>query len=280
MIAIAYSLAAALSWGVADFAAGLKSRKLGVLTVLLWVEAGGLMTILVVIAATGEPLPDRRTLLFAILAGGLGQSGLAAFYRAMSIGTMSIVAPISAAGVTLPVLVGVASGDRLGTFVALGLLVTFVGIVLASHEEALEEQRGRPGRAAVGLALVAALGFGGYFVFADVAADGSIMWLLAIARMTGLPVVAALTWRRRAPLLADPRDTGALLLVGQADLAATALYGVAATKGALSIVSVIGALYPVATILLARLILHERITPTQTAGVLAALAGVGLVSAG
>lgn len=280
MIAIAYSLAAALSWGVADFAAGLKSRRLGVLTVLLWVEIGGLLTILTAIAVTGEPLPDRRTLLYAVLAGGLGQSGLAAFYRAMAIGTMSIVAPISAAGVTLPVLVGVVTGDRLGMLVALGLLVTFLGIILASREQELEPQRARAGRASVGLALLAAVGFGGYFVFADVAADRSLMWLLAIARMTFLPVLLVIARRRRAPLLPGRRDAGALLLVGQADLAATALYGVAATKGALSVVSVIGALYPVATILLARLILHERLTGTQTAGVLAALAGVGLVSAG
>jgi uncharacterized membrane protein len=280
VVAIALSLAASLSWGLADFAAGVKSRQLGVLTTLLWVQGGGILTVLTVIVASGEPLPDGRTVLFAALAGIVGQSALGMFYRALAVGSMSIVAPISATGVTLPVVVGLATGDRVGTLVGLGLLVTFAGVVLASREEALEEERAKGSRAAIVLALVAAAGFGCYFVFADVAADGSIMWLLAIGRLVSSPVVALLAWRRRAPLIPARRDALQLLLVAQFDLGATALYGVATTKGALSVVAVIGSLYPVATVLLARLVLHERITRTQAAGVAGALTGVALVTLG
>jgi drug/metabolite transporter (DMT)-like permease len=278
--AIALSLAAALAWGMSDFVGGLKSRQLPVAIVLLWVQGAGLIAVLAVIVVTGEPLPDGRTLLFSIVAGVCGLSALAAFYRALSIGTMSIVAPISATGITLPVVVGLASGDMLSAVVAAGLVVTFAGVLLASREEALEEERAHASRTAIVLAVAAAAGFGGYFVFSDVAADGSILWLLTLGRLAVLPVVALVACRQGHSLIAPAAHRPVLIGAGLVDLGATALYGLANTHGALSIVSVIGSLYPVVTILLARVVLHERITRTQTAGVAAALVGVAMVSAG
>lgn len=280
MAAIALSLCASLSWGLADFMAGLKSRRLGVLTVLTWVEASGLLVTLAVILATAEPLPDSRTLLYAAIAGVAGVSALGAFYRALSVGTMSIVAPISATGVMLPILVGLISGDPLTALIAIGLVVAIGGVLLASREEVDELEARGPNRPAVLLALVAAAGFGLYFTFADIAADGSILWLLAIGRIVALPVLLALGARNSQPLLPAPPDRWQLVLIGCADLAATALYGIATTRGALSVVSVIGSLYPVVTVLLARAVLEERLSRTQAAGVLFALLGVGLVSAG
>jgi drug/metabolite transporter (DMT)-like permease len=278
--AIALSLCASLSWGLADFMAGLKSRRLGVLTVLGWVEATGLLIVLAVIVATAEPLPDARTLLYALIAGSAGVAALGAFYRALSMGTMSVVAPISAIGVVLPVIVGLASGDTLTAVIAVGLVASVAGVLLASREEVDELERGGPNRPAVLLALVAAAGFGTYFTFADVAADGSILWLLALGRIVALPLIVGLAVRAGAPLAPTRGDRGQLVLIGTADLAATALYAAATTRGALSIVSVIGGLYPVVTVLLARFTLEERLSATQAAGVALALAGVGMVSAG
>lgn len=280
MEAIALSLCAAASWGVADFFAGLKSRSLGVLTVLTWVEATGLVVVGAVIVITGEPLPDARTLITAALAGAAGFSALGAFYHALSIGTMSIVAPISATGAILPVVVGLASGDTLQAVVAVGLGVTICGVLLASREEVAELERSGPNRQAILLALAAAVGFGLYFTFADIAADGSILWLLATGRIVALPAIIALAKRRGHPLVPAPRDRWQLATVGVADLAATAFYGVATTLGALSIVAVIGSLYPVVTVLLARGLLKEQISRLQALGVALALAGVGMVSAG
>lgn len=283
MGAIAYSLLAAASWGVADFSAGLKSRSLGVLTVLLWVETVGLTAVMIVIVATGTGLPDGRSLLAAAIAGAAGFSALGAFYRALSIGTMSIVAPISATGVVVPVVVGLATGDSLTTLVGAGLVVTFVGVLLASREEVAEltgEAAAAPDRRAILLALGAAAGFGVYFSFADVAADGSVLWLLATGRIVILPPVIALALRRRVSLVPAPRERWQLAAIGLADLAATGLYGVATTRGALSIVSVIGSLYPVITVLLARGVLKERISRGQAVGVGIAFAGVAMVSAG
>lgn len=280
MAAIALALGASLSWGLADFVAGLKSRRLGVLTVLAWVEASGLAVVVAVILLTGEPLPDGRTVLFSLLAGACGTTALGLFYRALAVGTMSIVAPISATGVMLPVVVGLASGDELTTLIGIGLAVTVAGVLLASREEVSELGEGGPNRPAILLALGAAVGFGLYFTFADVAADGSVLWLLTLGRVVALPFIVLLALRSAAPLLPPAAERAPLALVGCADLAATGLYGLATTRGALSVVAVIGSLYPVATVLLARGVLKERISPAQAAGVALALLGVGLVSAG
>ena len=223
MAAIVLSLCAAASWGLADFFAGLKSRRVGVLPVLLWVEATGLVVVAAIIVATGEPLPDTRTLVTALIAGVAGTSALGAFYRALSIGTMSIVAPISATGVVLPVIVGIATGDTLQAVVAVGLAVTVCGVLLASREEVDELEHGGPNRPAILLALVTALGFGLYFTFADIAADGSILWLLALGRIVSLPAIAiARPPRPRSRWCRPARDRWQLMAIGCADLAATA----------------------------------------------------------
>ena len=280
--AIALSLAAALTWGFSDFAAGLKSRRLPVAVVLVWVECAGLAAGLTAIVVSAEPLPDGRTLLFSLIAGVCGLGGLAAFYRGLAIGTMSVVAPISAAGVTLPVIVGIASGNQLAFVVACGLAVTFVGVVLASREPRHEPGRSRPGsgRQATLLALAAALGFGCYFTFGDVAADGSILWLLTAGRVPLLPLIFVVARRQGHALLPPSIERPQLVAIGLVDLTATGLYGLANTHGALAIVAVVGSLYPVVTILLAQLVLHERMSRGQALGVATALVGIAMVSAG
>jgi drug/metabolite transporter (DMT)-like permease len=279
MVAIALALGASCCWGIADFTGGLKSRHLPVPLVLLVVEGTGALAVALVIAATHEPLPDTRSVVFSLVAGTAGILGLAGFYRALAIGTMSIVAPISATGVALPVIVGIATGDRLSTIVSAGLVVTVAGVVLASREQNADAGGAAADRLSIGLALMAAVGFGTYFALADVAADGSVLWLLLLARIAVLPVMAGAVLIARPPL---PRrgDLVTLAGAGLLDITATGLYGVANTKGALSIVSVVGALYPVTTVLLARLVLSERLHPIQAAGVAAAFAGVALIVAG
>lgn len=279
MLPVLLSLAASGCWGTADFLGGLQSKRVAVAIVLLVVEGTGLVGVLVIIAVTGEPFPGTRAVLLALVAGVGGVIALGCFYRALSIGTMSIVAPISATGVALPVVVGIATGDRLSTVVAAGLAVTVIGVVLASREHHDDAERASAGRLSVGLALVAAVGFGSYFVLSDAAADDSVLWLLALSRIIPVPALAVFAWRRglRPPAA---RSTLVLAAAGTLDCGATALYGVANTKGALSIVAVVGSLYPVMTLVLARAVLGERIRPVQKAGVAAALAGVAMIAAG
>jgi drug/metabolite transporter (DMT)-like permease len=258
MIAVLLSLAASSCWGVADFLGGLQSKRVPVAVVLCVVEGAGLAVVLAIILATDEPFPGSRAAILSVVAGIGGVIALGCFYKALAIGTMSIVAPISATGVTLPVVVGIATGDRLSTIVAIGLAVTFVGVLLASREQHDDAGRAAAGKLSIALALVAAVGFGSYFVMSDAAADDSVLWLLALSRSIPVPALALFAWTRgmRAP---TGRAAGTLVVAGTLDCGATALYAVANTKGALSIVSVVGSLYPVMTLILARAVLGERI---------------------
>jgi uncharacterized membrane protein len=279
MTPVLLSLAASCCWGVADFVGGLQSKRVAVPVVLAMVEGIGLVLVLIVIAATGEPLPGGRAVVLSLVGGVGGVLALGCFYRALSIGTMSIVAPISATGVALPVIVGVATGDDLSAVVSAGLAVTVVGVILASREAHEDERRAAAGRLSIGLALLAAVGFGSYFVLSDAAADASVWWFLVLSRVIPVPALIAIAYWRRMPPPA-PRPAVLLAVGGTLDCGATALYALANTKGALSIVSVVGSLYPVTTVVLARVVLGERIRPVQRVGVAAALVGVAMIAGG
>ena len=186
---------------------------------------------------------------------------------------MSIVAPISATGAVLPVIVGVATGDDITALLGVGLALTLVGVVLASREE----DAGHASRQSIVLALAAALGFGTFFVVYDAAADQSVLWAVLVARLVAVPLVGGLVLAQRERLPRG-RDLAVLCGAGCLDLAATGLYALANREGALSVVAVVGSLYPVATVLLAQAVLNERVRPAQAAGVVLAFAGVATVS--
>jgi drug/metabolite transporter (DMT)-like permease len=280
VLAVGLALLASACWGVADFIAGLTSRRLAALLVLLVQQAVGGVIVAVVVLAAGEEPPGDRAIVLSVLAGVAGAVALGAFYRGLAVGTMSVVAPISASGVTLPVAFGIATGDEVGALVAVGLVLTIAGVVLASRER---DEHGAPAasRASIGLALVAAAGFGAFFTLSDGAADDSVLWLLLISRTTAVILLAlVIAATRTQPQVPRARDLWTLSLVGVLDLAATGLYAVANTEGMLSVVAVVGSLYPVATVLLARAILGERLRAAQLAGVVLAFAGIGVVIAG
>jgi drug/metabolite transporter (DMT)-like permease len=278
-MAIVLALLASCCWGVADFTGGLKSRRIPVLAVMFLVEGTGMVLVLALIVIEGTPLPGTVGIVYSLLAGMAGIVALGAFYRALAIGTMSIVAPISAAGVAIPVVVGVVTGNHLSVVVSLGLAVTVGGVALASREVHEDEEAARAGRTSIMLALAAAVGFGSYFALSDRAADSSILWLLVLSRLAVVPAIGAILLARR---VAPPARADAVTLVaaGTLDVTATGLYALANTKGALAIVSVVGSMYPISTVLLARAILGERLRPIQAAGVAAALGGVALIAAG
>jgi drug/metabolite transporter (DMT)-like permease len=279
VLAVVLSLVASAAWGFSDFFGGLFSRRLPMPSVLLVIEVGGLLTAGTILLVSGDAFPDTRHALTALVAGLVGITGLAVFFTALSVGTMSIVAPLSATGAIVPVAVGVATGDRLTAVIVTGLVLTLLGIVLAGRE-ADDPDRDRAGdRKAIALSLVAALCFGTFFVAYDSAADGSLAWAIVLARLPAIPLVGLVVWRRRLEL---PRGQDLVRLVGaaQLDCIATSLYAVAITRGALSVVAVVGSLYPVTTVLLARFVLGERLQRVQAAGVTAALFGVALISLG
>jgi drug/metabolite transporter (DMT)-like permease len=278
-MAIVLALLAALSWGTSDFVAGVASRRLSVPLVLILMECSGLAVALTITLATHEPYFSAAQAAQAVGAGIAGVLGLGCFYRALAIGTMSVVAPISATGVALPVVVGLATGDRPSAAQALGLVAIVLGVVLASREQHADVAAAQAGRTALMLALLSAVGFGGFFALTDAPADGSILWTVVITRLAPMPFVLVLLSRIRPPR-PSRRLALVVLAAGTVDLAATACIAAANTKGDVSVVSVLGGMYPVVTVLLAAAVLHERLRASQLAGVGTALGGVALVVAG
>jgi drug/metabolite transporter (DMT)-like permease len=277
MLAIGLALGASLSWGLGDFLGGLKSRSLHVLAVLALSQAAGFGAVLVWLALAGDAFPGWTAVAWAAAAGAGGCLGLAALYRGMAVGAMGIVAPISAVAAAIPFTVGVASGERPGALQVAGIALALLGVALASREPRADGG----GRAAgAGLALVAALGFGLYFVFLDRAADASVPYAVSTARGVSSLLAIAAALAVGVSLRPGLRHVPVLVAVGLCDVGANVLFGLASTRGFLSVVSVLSSLYPIVTVGLAAFLLHERIAPAQRLGVAGALAGAALITAG
>ncbi len=280
MLAIASALTSSLCWGLADFVGGLQSRRLPVLVVLLVSQGAALIGVLALALASGAPFPAAGRVAVGMAAGAAGVLALACFYRGLAIGTMSIVAPIAATGAAVPVIVGMLTGERPSTAQLVGMGVAMAGVVLASREIHEDAQRAADARLAVILALLTALGFGLFFVGMGRAAEGGVLWALVTARVSSVACVSLLVLRSR-PSFAGVRPALApLVLIGLLDAGANGLFAFASTEGLLSVVAVLGSLYPVVTILLARAVLGERVRRIQEVGIVGALAGVALIAAG
>jgi drug/metabolite transporter (DMT)-like permease len=277
VLAIALALGASLSWGLGDFVGGLKSRSLHVLTVLVLSQVVGLAAALTWVVASGDGFPGWPATAWAAAAGASGCVGIGTLYRGMAIGAMGIVAPISAVAAVIPFTVGIASGERPSVLQVFGILLALAGVGVASREPS-HEGGGRAN--GIGLALMAALAFGLYFVFADRAADESIPYAVATARGVSLLLALVAALVVGAALRPGRASLPALATVGLCDVGANMLFSLATTRGFLSVVSVLSALYPVATVVLAALVLHERVSPIQRSGVAVALVGAALITAG
>ncbi len=288
MVAILLSLACSACWGCSDFLGGLCIRRAAVGAVVAGTELAGLVPLAILVAAQGHGAPDTAALLEAAGGGVATVVALVAYYQALAIGTMSVVAPVASTGGVVPVLVGVFTGERPGILSLAGIVVAVVGVVLASREDG----GGRPsgGRTARVLALAAGMGFGLYLVALQRAAGQDVAWALAVSRGTSVVVVAGagallLGVGGRARALAHPAPRGLagwvpVAVVGLLDAGANAFYALATTHGLLSITAVASSLYPAVTVLLARVVLAERLLALQGAGVVAVLGGVVLLAAG
>jgi drug/metabolite transporter (DMT)-like permease len=275
MRSIALALGASLTWGVSDFFGPLKGRRLGTLRVLVYVQLGGLVVIALMVAIRGKG-PAGLDVLLAIPAAISGTLGLYAYYRGMGVGAMSIVAPIAGISAAVPVVFGIATGDRPSLLQWLGIAAALSGVFLASREPG----RGGKVAAGVGLALLAAIGFGGYFPPMHAAGNADFWWASLIFRLTSTSVILAAAAIRRPSLAIQPIQIPVLALIGTGDMLGNFFFAAAATSGLVSITSVLASLYPIVTIMLARFALKERVARSQEAGIALTLAGVALISAG
>lgn len=280
MVAAGLGLASALAWGLADFVGGLKSRKLAVLVVLVLSQAMGLLLIGGVVLARGEGPPGADFALYAALSSLAGTAGLAAFYRGLAVGAMGVVAPISATAAVIPVAVGVASGERPSAGQGIGIALALIGVAVASRESSEAAQRGGQIAAGVGLALIAALGFGTFLTVIGKASEGDVLWAILVNRIVGVGLLVGIALWRRPSFAMDAGDLRGVLAIGVFDMAANTMYAAATTRGLVSVVAVLASLYPITTVVLAHTVLRERVHRVQQAGALTALIGVVLITAG
>jgi drug/metabolite transporter (DMT)-like permease len=280
VLAFGLALGAALAWGTADFLGGQTTRKLPVLGVLLVSQGFGLVVVGLAVAVGADNAPAIAELAYGVLAGLALALGLGALYQGMAVGVMSIVSPISAAGAVVPIAFGLVRGERPSLVQGAGVAAALAGVVLISRDG--ERPSGARGRstAGVGLGLVAAAGFGAFFVGIDLAAGAGVLWATASQRTGVLAAVLVALAVVRSPLHVPRRLVVPLISIGALDLAATLLFAAGTREGLTSLVSVIASLYPAGTIALAFLFLGERLDRVQQAGAAGVLAGVALIAGG
>jgi drug/metabolite transporter (DMT)-like permease len=273
------ALLGAMSWGTGDFFGGLASRRAHVLTVLVVSQAVGLLGVAAWALASGDAPPGIGDMLPAAGAGAAGAAGLAALYRGMAIGAMGIVAPISAVSPAVPLGVDLLRGDAPAGIQWAGIATALAGVVLLAREPG-GSARGAGLAAGVSLALVAALGFGLFVVGLDAASDGGATWAVVVARTSSTVLALCAVLVVSAPVRPPRSLLPALAAVGLFDTTANALVAVATTYGSAGIVAVLSALYPLTTIVLARIFLAERLDRHRRVGGVLALAGAALVAIG
>jgi uncharacterized membrane protein len=277
-VAVLLALASALVYGTADFCGGLASRRASAQTVVAASQAVGLVLLLVLLPWFGGGA-SPADYAWAAGAGAAGALGLVLFYRALATGVMSVVAPVTAlCAAAVPVIVGLALGDRLGVLAALGIVLALVAVVLVSAEEGLASLR-RVRSARLGAPLLAGVGFGLFFVLLDRTSSGSGLTPLIAARGTAVLLLVLLTLARRTSLRVPRAALLPVLLGGALDVLANAFFLVATQlPGQLAIVGVLASLYPVSTVVLAQVVLRERLVPAQAVGLGAAALSVVLIT--
>ena len=280
MAAVLALLSSAL-WGTADFLGGMVAKRVPAFVVVATTQGLALVMLVPVVLLTQAWHAPLGYLWWGVAAGVVGPLALAAFYHALSIGRMGVVSPISATAIAVPVGIGLLSGERPAVAALVGIALAAFGVVLAGGPDArtdldATQQHGlRP----VLFALAAAVGFGLVYVLLDGGAKSSVLMTLVAMRgasavLVGVPVLLTLGLgglrRRDLPML-----TG----IGVGDVAANGLFAWSSTLGLLSVTAVLGSLFPVATLALARVVLGERLTRLQTVGVTLAMSGVCLLAA-
>ena len=282
MIALVLGLSASVVWGLADFLGGLQSRRISLLAVVLVSQLAGLAVMLVVVGLAGGAPPGVAGLAPAAVAGLVSAAAVALFYRALAVGTMTVIAPtVATLGAAVPVLVGLATGERPSLVQWTGMALAGAGVVLATrpgpHEPVEAHERRSTG---ILLAVAAGLLLGIVLLGLDAAAREDPLWGVLVARAVSALAVTAVAVPRRRTLAVERGALPLLAFIGLCDTAANVFFALATTLGLLSVVTVLASLYPVVTVLLARALLGERVGRWQQGGVVAALAGVVLIAAG
>jgi drug/metabolite transporter (DMT)-like permease len=274
LAAVVFGLASALSWGAGDFSGGLATKRTPVFGVIAIGHVVGLVLMIVLALVWREPLPAPMYLVWGLAAGLAGAIGIASLYRALAIGRMGMVAPLSAVvTAALPALFGALTEGMPGTLKLVGFGLALVAIWMVAGT-------GTSGgaRDGLGLALLSGCGFGVFFILVHHAGENAVFWPLAAARIGSLGLVLPIAFGRRQFPPRDLRLLRLVMLSGALDVAGNAFFVLAGQAGRLDVAAILASLYPASTVLLAALLLGERVMRVQLVGIVAALAAIALIA--
>lgn len=273
--AVTFGLLASLSWGASDFSGGLSARRVHVFGVITVSYAVWLALLVALALARSEPIPKGSDLVWGAAAGLAGVTGLTAQYRALAVGRMGIVAPVAAVlGTSIPVLFAAISEGLPGAGQLAGFALAIAGVWIIARPEV---SGGRPD--GLGLAVLAGLGFGAFFILIDQVSEGAVFWPLVAARGMSFVVLALIVMASSVAWRPDRSALPLVIVAGVLDVGGNTFFLLAAQAGRLDVASVMSSLYPMVTVLLARLVLQEHVTRLQTAGIAAAVAAIPLIAA-
>ncbi len=271
---VAFALAASITWGAGDFSGGLATRRAQVLSVVVGAYTVGFIVLVALALIWSEPFPTTLDLIWGSVAGLAGAVGLVAFYQALAVGRMGIVAPLAAMlSAAVPVLFGAFIEGLPGPIQLIGFVLTFIAVGLISGFGVV---KGRP--KGLGLALLAGLGFGSFFILISRVSHGSVFWPLAAARLSSLLFLLVVVLIRHQKVLPEKSVWLVVFLAGALDVAGNVFFVLATHAGRLDVAAILSSLYPAVTVLLATIILKERVTRLQAIGIVVALVAIPLIS--
>ena len=273
-MAYLFAIASAALYGAADFLGGMASRRASTMAVVVWSQAAGLVMLLLVLPLLPDASPSRSDWFWGAVAGIAGSVGVGLLYRALAIGTMAVVAPTTAVcAVVIPVMAGLLAGERLAWLTIAGIGLAVVAIVLVSQERGTTSVA----RKGIGIAFLSGVAIGFFFLALARTAPAAGLWPLVASRAISLVLFGGLGLATAQPMMMASPVARIALGGGVVDMAANALYLAATRYGALSIVVTLASLYPASTVILARVVLGERLSRWQIAGVVCALGAIVLI---
>jgi uncharacterized membrane protein len=276
------AIGSAAFYGAADFFGGLAARRQSAISVVLLSQAAGIIPLAPAVWMLPHAVLSRSDLLYSVGAGLAGGAGVALLYRALAIGAMASVAPMTAiAACCIPLFVSVWMGERIARIAILGIAFAIVSIVLVSRQTSTgRPNTASPFRLPVGgaAALVSGVAIGSFFLALARTNSHAGLWPLLVARLVAVSLIGTLALARGESISLHPRRIAIPVLGGLFDVCATALYLLAAQRGLVSIVAPLTSLYPAGTVLLARVILRERLSPWQITGLGCGVAAIVLTS--
>ena len=273
---VVLGLASAIAWGAGDFGGGWTGRRAPVFGVAIGVDAIGVLLMVGAAVVLREPIPGTTTLLLAALAGVFGVSGIIGLYQGLAVGRMGVVAPVTGLlAATLPVVVGFV---RLGvppTSVVIGIAAALVAVLLVSRTS---DPDGRPSGIEYGL--VGGIGLGLFNIAIGAFPEHAVAWPLAIIKGVGVIAIVAIVLVGRRPWRVPRRVWPAVVATALLDLAGNAFYVLATQAGRLDIAAALSSLYPVTTVILAVVVLHERVSQSHLVGIVMAAVAIVLITGG